>query len=369
MAETLGLYFHIPFCAGGKCPYCDFYSLPYTREAADRYVRALEKRMESWGERARGRSADTVYFGGGTPALLGARLGALLAKARACFAVDPGAEITLEANPGSVGYEILAPLREAGFNRLSLGMQSAQRGELAALGRRHTPEDTVRAVADARRAGFDNLSLDLMLCTPGQTRGSLLASVRAACALHPEHISAYLLKVEPGTPFARRQGSLALPDEDEQAAMYLLCCEALEEEGLRQYEISNFAHPGFASRHNLRYWDCREYLGLGPAAHSFFEGRRFYYPRDLGAFAAGAPPVPDGEGGSLEEYLMLRLRLSEGVTERQLKERTGKDFGIFPPEKTAPLERAGLIERTPGRLRLTRRGFLVSNSVLSSLIF
>jgi oxygen-independent coproporphyrinogen-3 oxidase len=369
MTKKLGIYIHVPFCAQGKCPYCDFYSLRVTNELKEKYIAAVQKNISGYTLQAADRVVDTVYFGGGTPALLGEGLARLLYSVQENFVVTPDAEITFEANPAGIGHDTLKVLHQAGFNRLSLGMQSAVPEELAALGRQHTPQDVVRAVEDARKVGFGNISLDLMLCVPGQTRKTLLDSVDFAARLSPQHISAYLLKIEKGTHYYDIKETLNLPDDDEQAEMYLVACEALEARGYKQYEISNFASLGFESRHNLKYWDCGEYLGFGPAAHSFFDGGRFYYSRCLDGYIKGEPPVLDGDGGKLEEYIMLRLRLNEGINEVELLRRYGADFSIFDKEKIAALERAELLEIKGGRLALTRKGFLVSNSVITELLF
>lgn len=380
-AGTLGLYLHIPFCDGGKCPYCDFYSVPFGGAAESRYLRALRDEIGRASARARGHTVDTVYFGGGTPSLLRLTLADILLYIRKLFSVAKDAEITFEANPSPAVFgdsSWLPALRRAGFSRLSLGLQSAEPSELAALGRKHSPEDAAYAVKSARKAGFDNLSLDLMLATPGQTIESLRRSVDFASSLSPEHLSAYLLKIEPGTAFYRRKASLCLPDDDGQASFYLAACEAIEKAGLAQYEISNFALEGFRSRHNLKYWDRDEYLGFGPGAHSFFEGRRFYNPPDLSRYLEGAAPADEEDGAGqppddrlspCEEYIMLRLRLTDGLDEATLTRRFGADFSRFSPSKIASLSAAGYLEAGNGVIRLTRQGFLVSNAVIAELLF
>lgn len=365
----LGIYIHVPFCAQGKCPYCDFYSVVADGGKKEKYMEAVENDLRKRAADAKDREVDTVYFGGGTPSILGAGLARLLCCVVKNYNVAKNAEITFEANPNSIDCGMLTLLRKAGFNRLSLGMQSAVPNELKALGRRHTKEDVEHVAQCAKRAGFDNISLDLMLCVPGQTQESMIRSVDFAASLSPRHISAYLLKIEKGTHFYDIEKTLNLPDDDAQADMYLAACKALEQRGHFQYEISNFAKRGYESRHNLKYWDCGEYLGFGPAAHSFFNGRRFYYSRGLDGYTAGAAPVPDGEGGSLEEYIMLRLRLNAGIDEAEMIRRYGIGFSSFDPGVTASLEKAGFLKSVPGHLLLTRKGFLVSNSVISELIF
>jgi putative oxygen-independent coproporphyrinogen III oxidase len=368
-ANTVGIYIHVPFCENGKCPYCDFYSLTLTEELKERYIKAVERDLKKWSVSAKGRIADTVYFGGGTPSLLKEDLARLFLCVKKYFHVADNAEVTFEANPAGIDFDLLKVLRSAGFNRLSLGMQSAQDSELAALGRRHRRKDVAAAVENAHRAGFDNISLDLMLCVPNQTKESLKESVDFAASLSPRHISAYLLKIEPGTRFSDIKDSLNLPDEDTQADIYLTACELLESKGFLQYEISNFANKGFESKHNLRYWDCGEYLGFGPAAHSFFNGKRFYYTRSLEDYIIGAGPQDDGTGGTFEEYVMLRLRLRDGINETELKKRYGKDFSCFDTQKISLLVKNGLIQNEHGRLALTRKGFLVSNSIISELLY
>lgn len=366
---ALGIYVHVPFCAGEKCPYCDFYSLKFDESAADKYTAAVERDIIRWGQRARGRCVDTVYFGGGTPYLLGERLERLLNLIKRNFSVFSDAEVTFEANPSDIKYERLVKLRKAGFNRISIGMQSANNPELAALGRRHRKNDVEAAVFAARKADFSNISLDIMLCTPLQTPESLLRSIDFAAALSPEHISAYLLKVEPGTKYFAAREKLALPDDDKQADIYTLACKRLVEKGFIQYEISNFSKKGFEARHNLKYWDCGEYLGFGPAAHSYYNGARFYYPRSLSYYIEGKPPVDDGAGGTLEEYVMLRLRLAAGLRKDELERRYGRDFSFFDSSLIDNLAKGGFLFKSEKRIFLTRKGFLVSNSIISDLLF
>lgn len=387
----IGLYIHVPFCLS-KCPYCDFYSLSASEEALDAYTQAACRCLRRWADRLQAR-ADTLYLGGGTPSLLGgARLTALLETARAGFGLE-GAEITLEANPADDLADTLRAFAAAGGNRLSLGMQSASPRELRFLGRRHSPADVERTVRDARRAGIGNLSLDLMLALPGQTAQNIARSAAVCRELGAEHVSAYLLKIEPGTPFAGRD--LALPDGDEAADLYLAAARALEGLGYRQYEISNFARPGRESRHNLKYWDLRPYLGIGPAAHSLLGGRRFAYPRDLRAFLDGAPPQAEEPGDSParpgeeaavqglpedgweeifqeenlpEEYLMLRLRLTDGLRESEYAARFGGPIPALWRERAAALP-PSLIQADGEGIRLTREGFLVSNAVIARLLY
>ena len=349
----LGLYIHVPFC-DGKCPYCDFYSSRGSEAQMDAYVEGMKRAVSRWGVRLSAPEVDTVYFGGGTPSLLGAtRLSTLLAAVKSSFPVEENAEITVECNPRSSSGELFTRLRQNGFNRLSVGVQSFCEEELIVLGRRHSSADGQSTLLAAREAGFDNLSLDLMINLPGQTTDSLSRSLETALSLSPQHLSVYMLKNEPGTAFANLP-----PMEEEQAAgQYLLVCDRLTKAGLCQYEISNFARPGFESRHNLKYWQGEDYLGLGPAAHSFLHGRRFYYPRDTAAFLRGDDPVDDGPGGGEQERLMLGLRLTKGV-----------EATPHLLERSRPFVKGGLMQVEKGRLSFTREGFLVSNAVLCELL-
>jgi oxygen-independent coproporphyrinogen-3 oxidase len=366
MMDNLGIYVHIPFCAVAKCPYCDFYSVSFDDKLAEQYTQAVIKSVAYWGSRAQGREVDTVYFGGGTPALLGNKLAMILAAIKDNFKISEDAEITFEANPTNNIADLLPVLRKEGFNRLSLGLQSANDNELEALGRRHTAKQAAEAVTFARNAGFENISLDLMLCIPKQTNLSLEKTIAFIAGLHPQHVSAYLLKIEQGTPFAK--AALSLPNDDEQADTYLFASELLEKYGFMQYEISNFALPAFEARHNLKYWQCEEYIGIGAAAHSFFEGHRFYYERDIQAFINGESPTQDGEGGSFDEYCMLGLRLTKGLREQDLQQKYSKGFEAFDRVILQDLLKAELIILEKGMLRLTRKGFLVSNMVIGKLL-
>lgn len=362
--HSVGVYIHVPFC-DGKCPYCDFFSVAPESKLYDKYCSAVEREMGKYS----GNPVDTVYFGGGTPTLLGADgLVRLLNSIKQTFDVEDGAEITFEMNPRTADLGMLCRLKEAGFNRVSMGVQSGVDSELSALGRRHTIADARQAVADVRAAGFDNLSLDLMLGVPGQTPESLIHSIEAVCTLDPEHISAYILKIEPGTPFAARKFGAELADDDGQAELYTLAVEQLARRGYERYEISNFTRPGRESRHNVRYWDCREYLGFGPSAHSFYGGRRFYYPRDLGAFMEQPETADDGEGGNEDEYVMLRLRLAEGLTQDGWRKRFGGDIPDEYYHRAAGLAKAGLLTADEDGIRLVGEGFLLSNAVIGRIL-
>jgi len=364
--DHIGIYLHIPFC-DGKCPYCDFYSMKADERRYDEYIRSLTERMY-WFAGQTPRRADTLYIGGGTPSLLGGeRISELICRSRALFGLEE-AEITVECNPRSSNGAFFREIAAAGANRVSIGMQSASEEELLLLGRRHHAEDAAETVAAARQAGIDNISLDLMIGTPGQTTASLLRSADFCIAQGVKHISAYMLKIEEGTRFDREDIIDRCPDGDETADMYEQLCKRLERNGFERYEISNFAVTGFESRHNLKYWHCEEYLGLGPAAHSFVNGRRLYYPRSIEKFMDSSNPEPlfDCEGGGFEEYVMLRLRLREGIDLQELQQQY-PDCGLNRTQQEL-LEKNGFLHNSNGRISLTTKGVLVSNEIISRLL-
>ena len=368
---ALGLYIHIPFCKA-KCAYCDFYSLAHSEEKMDAYTAALLRHLEEVAPRAAGMQVDTVYFGGGTPSYLGpARLIRILQTVQRRYDVTRDAEITLEANPDSAGdWRALRRLRRAGFNRLSLGVQSTDNELLRRIGRVHTCEQVQQAVTAARKAKLTNLSLDLIYGLPGQTMEDWQRTLADAVALGPEHLSCYGLKLEEGTPLWQQRQALTLPDDDAQADMYLYTVAALSEAGYGQYEISNFARAGRESRHNLKYWRMQEYAGFGPGAHSDFGGVRYGYVRDLDAYIAGRLVLAEAEtDGTLArdfEYVMLSLRTAEGIDRRTFENRYRQRFEAME-RLFVQYEQAGLAQRTEGGWRLTPRGFLVSNSIIVAL--
>ncbi len=370
--KSVGIYLHIPFCVQ-KCAYCDFCSFAGsdgTRREA--YVRELCRRVEG----ARGLLseyvADTVYFGGGTPTLLSVeQLTEILDTLRRTCRLSDGCEITCECNPATADEEKLRRMRESGINRLSIGLQSVHDDELRCLGRIHSYGDFLCTFSDARAAGFDNLSVDLMYALPEQSLASWEESLRRVAELAPEHISAYGLKIEEGTPFAKRRESLALPDEDAEFEMYLACTRILGEYGYGKYEISNFSKDGRASRHNLRYWLGEEYLGFGVAAHSCFGSERFGNSRDFDAFLRGEEIISERtyltENDLLCEYLMLRFRLAEGVSEDGFEKKFGRSLRAVAPVIDRWIA-GGLMQERDGRISLTDAGFFVSNAILAELL-
>lgn len=356
MNKPRGLYIHVPFCLS-KCPYCDFYSERYSRSLAEEYKKAVQRNLSFYDD-----VFDTVYFGGGTPILLSREIREIMNNVNH----TEKAEITVEANPCVCDAKRLEELLESGVNRLSIGVQSLNDRELAFLGRRHTAEQAVKAINCSHLAGFRNISADLMLGLSGQTKASVQQSVEALASLPITHVSAYLLKIESGTPFAAKK--LDLPDDDESAELYLFTAELLEELGFSQYEISNFARDGFTSQHNLHYWHCDEYLGVGPAAHSYYNGKRFCTQRSLDDFINSerqAITVTDSDAGSFEEYAMLALRLTEG-----LKFADCSSFGTDVNELVGRCRKipAEYVAITDSGISLTRAGFLVSNAVIGKIL-
>ena len=374
--KPLGLYVHIPFCKS-KCIYCDFYSLPGGEGKMDRYVSVLCRQLVEIAPRTAAHEVDTVYFGGGTPSWLGEkRLRQILKTVEKHYRLAKKPEITLECNPDSAGdWKVLRALRRAGFNRISLGVQSASDEHLKALGRPHTFAQAEEAVAAARKAKIKNLSLDLIYGLPGQTLESWRETLERAASLAPEHLSCYGLKVEEGTPLWDMQGSLELPDDDLQADMYLWTVERLGELGYQQYEISNFAKPGYESRHNLKYWMLEEYAGFGPGAHSDLGDVRYAYVRDLAAYCDGVENQGDilSENDRIPqrerdvEYIMLGLRTARGISRQEFEYRFRLPFSPVQ-EVLERFEQSGHTVLRGGRWRLTPEGFLLSNQIIGQAL-
>lgn len=370
-SKKVGIYIHIPFCIR-KCFYCDFCSFPDSGEdVTERYVRELCRRLES-SEELRGVVVDTLYFGGGTPTLLPINLFFLIMDTVKRVAVlSDNAEVTAECNPATADREYLCELRRIGVNRLSIGLQSVHDTELGALGRAHSFEDFKTTYSLAREAGFSNISADLMYGIPTQTVESFKESLYTLAELSPEHISAYGLKVEKGTAFYKMGDRLTLPQEDDECEMYLSMCEILPSFGYERYEISNFSKKGYESRHNLKYWRGEEYLGFGVAAHSYFGGERYGNSRDMERFLEGESIECEryslGERDRLNEYIMLSMRLREGIGIGELEKRSGRSFYEILPSSKALIE-GGYLKESDGCVSFTDKGALVSNSILSDML-
>ena len=372
--RTLGLYLHIPFCLR-KCYYCDFCSAHADADTRAAYVNALCRHLEAAAPAARGITVESVYFGGGTPTLLQTvDFMQIMRTVRAHFDLDAHAEVTSECNPVTNAAGLFEGLLEAGVNRLSIGLQSVHENELRLLGRLHTFADFLATYDAARRAGFRNINADVMFGIPAQTLASLANTLNTLCDLSPEHISAYGLRIEEGTPFWERKNSLPLPDEDTEADMADLVASTLEKRGYERYEISNYARNGYYSRHNLRYWLGEDYLGFGPAAHSFFGGVRFAAPPDTAAYisavqkgdfeALAADRHTVGDKERREEYVMLRMRLAQGVDKNDFKRHFGLSFKEAYGDLSA-LVSGGFLKNEKDRVAFTARGMQVSNAILS----
>ena len=371
--KPIAIYLHVPFCAR-KCAYCDFASFAGREDDWEKYFAALSGEIDAWAERLRGYEARSVFFGGGTPSLVPATyIAETIKRLRGYVRFAPGCEITLEANPGTLNADKLRIYRDSGVNRLSIGVQSFDAELLRMLGRIHTPEQAELAVAMARDAGFANISLDLMYALPGQSMEAWAATLDKALSLPVAHLSAYSLIVEDGTEMARRvtRGEAAVPDDDAVNEMQRYAVKRLANAGFMRYEISNFARPGFESRHNLTYWDGGEYLGLGSAAHSLMNNCRFANPPELDRYLAGERMLDRTErsvSDRKEEALMLATRTVRGLDLNRWRAEFGESLEEARGREIRKLENYGLIEIADGFLRLTPAGLELQDSVVLELM-
>ena len=375
MNKKLGIYIHIPFCAS-KCSYCDFYSLAGCDKLMPKYHNALLQHIREASPQLRQYYTDSVYFGGGTPSYYGARrICDIFNAVKRSGLVYKTAEVTVEVNPDSITRHDLVVLRSEGVNRISIGAQSANDDLLKLIGRRHNWKQVEKAVKNARDAGFENVSIDLMYGLPSQTKSDWADTIGKALDLKPEHLSCYGLKIEDGTPICTYRGSEILPDDDAQADMYLYMAETLERYGYRQYEISNFAKQGYASRHNLKYWFLRDYMGFGPGAASCIGNLRYSYVKDLRRYISG---VQSGDTileeyekiGALEraaEYLMLGMRTVRGISGKEYHDVYRSDFAPLE-ELLQEYHRKGWAVQENGRWHFTPSGFLLSNLLIGLML-
>ena len=375
MNNAISVYFHIPFCVK-KCEYCNFCSFPaVSDETVEAYKNALIAQLKAFGDEYGTKNVSTVYFGGGTPTYMTEKqLCEILNSAAKTFKLSSDSEITVEANPKTVNGKQLKILKENGFNRLSLGLQSSNDEMSAFLGRIGTTADFTETFFSARKAGFSNISTDLIFALPHlsplSSQEILASDLDFIEKLGAEHISIYALSIEDGTPLARKQNSLVFPNDDEQTEMYRFICSRLCKMGYEHYEISNFAKPGYRSRHNTGYWTRREYVGFGIASHSFFENRRFSVKSDLHEYIKNAHSLPYSlsastasndvltEAEAEEERVMLGLRLSDGIV-----------YAVPEKEKYIKMLVAeGYAIRNGNKLSLTEKGFFVSNTIIGGLL-
>ncbi len=371
MPRNIALYIHVPFCRH-KCPYCSFVSYDYREADIPLYLGALKNELV---RRAGGECIRSIYFGGGTPSLLSVKYtDDLISAISSLFAFDDSAEITIEANPGTINRGYLTAIRELGVNRLSLGVQSLNDRELALLGRIHTASDAREAVQQARGAGFANLSIDLIYGLPGQTLSDWQHTLEEAITMRPEHLSLYALTLDEETPMGRavNEGSLTELDPDTSADQYELAEDLLAAQGYIHYEISNWAIAGRECRHNLAYWQNLPYLGVGVAAHSCLDGHRLANTKSLAKyltdFSGKSLPVPELDEEispelELAETVILGLRLGEGIDLDDIHRRFGIDILVHYRHQVQEMADAGLLEQTDRRIKLTRRGRLLSNEV------
>ena len=369
----LELYVHIPFCVR-KCQYCDFLSGPSDEETKDRYIEALLKEIRA-AEHTEDYEIVSVFIGGGTPSALKAEaIASIMRTLQEQFFFCEDAEVTIEANPGTVDLEKLTIYRNVGINRLSLGLQSTDAEELKLLGRIHSYEEFLKSYEWAREAGFSNINIDLMFAIPGQTGEAWRQHLYQVAELNPEHISAYSLIIEEGTPFAEQ--NLDLPDEDTEYQMYEDTAEILERYGYRQYEISNYAKQGYMCRHNAGYWQRREYLGFGLGASSLYRGMRFSNTRRMQEYLKESRN-PDqirkdvtvlSRNERIEEFMFLGLRMTEGISEKKFEENFNVRLMDIYGDILQKYEETGFMEHIETKWRLTRKGIHVSNHILADFL-
>lgn len=369
----LELYVHIPFCVR-KCQYCDFLSGPSDEETKDRYIEALLKEIRA-AEHTEDYEIVSVFIGGGTPSALKAEaIASIMRTLQEQFFFCEDAEVTIEANPGTVDLEKLTIYRNVGINRLSLGLQSTDAEELKLLGRIHSYEEFLKSYEWARKAGFSNINIDLMFAIPGQTGEAWRQHLYQVAELNPEHISAYSLIIEEGTPFAEQ--NLDLPDEDTEYQMYEDTAEILERYGYRQYEISNYAKQGYMCRHNAGYWQRREYLGFGLGASSLYGGMRFSNTHQMQEYLKESRN-PDqirkdvtvlSRNEQIEEFMFLGLRMTEGISEKKFEENFDVRLMDIYGDILQKYEETGFMEHIETKWRLTRKGIHVSNHILADFL-
>lgn len=379
MKKDLGLYIHIPFCIK-KCAYCDFLSWSGDKDQKEEYVRDLEQEIRSYKTFAADYQVSTVYFGGGTPSILETgQIERIIGALRQTFRIEKKAEITLEMNPGTAQKEKLKVYRQLGINRLSIGIQSVKNENLNLLGRIHTYEDFLESYHMAREAGFDNISGDLISSLPGQTLEEWKEELEILIRTPLEHLSVYQLIIEEGTEFYERYGEHEelLPDEETSREIYLWTGEYLENQGFRQYEISNYARAGKESRHNLRYWERKDYLGLGLGAASMIRNMRMSNTRDWEKYRTGCRDPRKireeveflEEPRQIEEFMFLGLRKTRGVSRKEFRRTFGKDLDLIYEKTLKKYLENGMLQESGDRIFLSEEGILLSNQIFADFLF
>lgn len=362
--NNLGIYIHVPFCRS-KCPYCDFYSLT-DESSIKKYLVSVRREIEKWGKGIN-KQVDTIYFGGGTPSILSANdIIEILSCIKGNFTLN-APEITMEVNPADVELLDFERLKFCGLNRVSLGAQSLNDTQLKILGRRHNANDVKKSVDLLKSCGIDNISLDLILGVPEQKNSDIREFVDFCVGNNIPHISAYMLKVEKETPYYFNKSGLKFYNDDELADFYDYTCELLRNSDYNHYEISNFAKEGFESRHNLKYWNLDDYLGVGPSAHSLLCGKRFHYPKDLKIFIDDSKIVSE-DSDFEKEFVMLALRTKTGVTCERFKQKLGYDLPKKYFDRAKKFEKYGLVKCFSDGIRINEDGFLISNAIISEII-
>ncbi len=373
MADLCSIYIHVPFC-NKLCPYCGFYKRKWDRDSEEKYLSALLSEIHFYGQRFPFLKVGTIFWGGGTPNLLRMEgVERVMSALLECFDVSIGAEITMEMNPGMGVLKKLKAIQKTGINRVSLGVQSFDEEVLRFLGRNHTADVTRRTIDRVRECGFDSMSLDLMFALPGFHRDVLECSINEVLSYQPEHVSAYSLSIEPGTPFKRQSIKKAAVKEDR--AQFELVRDTLGAAGLRHYEVSNFAIPGYESAHNTQYWMGLPFIGLGPGAHSYFNGGRYHHARDLSAYIDS--PVPRvfrqkqfpslSKTDEWQDFVMMRLRLLKGLGFSEIEARFGAEQLTDFRRRLQPLISQGFVIQDTNGIRLSVDAVLVLDDIILSL--
>ncbi len=365
-----GLYIHIPFCIK-KCKYCDFISYTGCEGVFSKYISELKKEMLQY----TGEKLDTVFIGGGTPTILEADLISKISEdVFDIFDVQKDAEFTIEANPKTITEEKLYKMLSSGINRLSIGVQSFNDNELKAIGRMHNKDEAKAAVALAKSAGFSNINIDIMFSLPNQTEESFKNTLETAVSLNPEHISCYSLILEEGTPLFKeyREGKIHLPDDETDRKNYKFACEFLKKAGFTQYEISNFSKEGYKSKHNLKYWDCNEYIGVGVAAHSYYNSSRFFNTSDLDKYLSGiyreAAPEMISLKEQIKEFMIMGFRKSDGIKKSEFLKKFGVSVEEIYKKEIDKFKAGGFLTETEDNIFFTEDGINVSNSILCEFV-